>query len=60
MLCYDKPSPKTRMLRLELRHACAAIERARLIAKGMVVEADVARLLEMAEATVDLVEEGKS
>lgn len=43
------------LIELELQHACNAIERARLIARTTKLEADLARLLEAAKATLDLV-----
>jgi hypothetical protein len=45
------------MIRLELQHACAAIERASLIARETELEADLVRLLEAARATLDLFRE---
>jgi hypothetical protein len=50
-------SPETRMIHLELQHACAAIERARLLSKGSEVEADLVRLSEAAYATLMLIKE---
>jgi hypothetical protein len=51
--------PEIRMIRLELQHACAAIERASLIARDHCdaeTKGDLARLLEAAKATLDLIE----
>jgi hypothetical protein len=50
----DKMTPELRMLRLELQHAVAAIERASLLAHGSGLEADLSHLLEAAKATLDL------
>jgi len=46
------------MMRLELQHACAAIERASLVARDRELRElapDFARLLEAARATLDLI-----
>ena len=58
--------PETRMIRLELQHACAAINRAFLIARHsehqdihQPVIPDLLRLLEAARATLDLIRELK-
>jgi hypothetical protein len=48
-------SPELRIMSLELQHAERAIERARLLSKGSEFEADLARLLEAARATLDLI-----
>ena len=50
--------PEARMMRLELQHACAAIERASLVARDRELRElapDFARLLEAARATLDLI-----
>ncbi|TPV99332.1 MAG: hypothetical protein USCAAHI_01209 [Beijerinckiaceae bacterium] len=48
---------EARIVRLELIHAIAAIERAFLLSHGSEQEADLARLLEAARATLDLIKE---
>jgi hypothetical protein len=50
------PAPERRIVRLELQHAIAAIERAWLIARDskLITEPDLTRLLEAARATLDL------
>jgi hypothetical protein len=50
-------SPEIRMVTLEFKHAIASIERAWLIARDGELEADLARLLEAARATLDLIKE---
>jgi hypothetical protein len=49
--------PEIRMTRLELQHACRAIEGAYLLSKGSELEADLARLLEASRATLDRTKE---
>jgi hypothetical protein len=49
--------PETRIVRLELRHAAQAVERAWLVAKGASVETDLERLLQAVWATLDMIKE---
>jgi hypothetical protein len=44
---------KDRMIRLELKHAAAAIERTALLSAGLEFECDIRRLLEAARARLD-------
>jgi hypothetical protein len=45
---YLPGKPEIRMIRLELQHACAAIERARLLAPSVELQTDLANLREAA------------